>query len=388
MRVAVVVKSLQIGGMERAAINLAEIFSKHGHKTHLICLQNKNRVLSPNDSVRLHLFDLENSLKSTPLYSIKKIFSKTLNIFIRHSYFMWHGYFLTNIFKDKLQKVEQTSGTFDLIIVRGHSTIEMIWPFKRENLIVQQVNILSTKKNSFLNNFYRRSIFSGKNVVCNSNAIQKEIANDFSLRNIQAKSLHVVPSPVNVPLILQKSQEYKTSISDKYIVSLGRLAPVKNIELLINAYAYAREHLALKHKLVIVGDGPSKESLIDQIKLLNLDKYIHLTGALENPYPWLKNADLFLFTSKNEGLPNVLLEALACETTIVATKGRGGTLDIMNGDLKNNLTNFSEKEIAQKVIAVLAQSQKPDFNAHLQKYSSDSIVAQYLQYISPVGEIR
>ena len=93
MRIAVVVKSLQIGGMERAAINLSEIFSKHDHETHLICLQNKNQALLPNKTVHLHMFDLEQTLKSTFLYLLKKLFAKLLNIVVRHSFFIWNGYF-------------------------------------------------------------------------------------------------------------------------------------------------------------------------------------------------------------------------------------------------------------------------------------------------------
>ncbi|MBA3026378.1 MAG: glycosyltransferase, partial [Sulfurimonas sp.] len=94
--------------------------------------------------------------------------------------------------------------------------------------------------------------------------------------------------------------------------------------------------------------------------------------------PWVKKADLFVFTSLFEGLPNVLLESLACKTNIIATRGRGGTLDIMSGDLANNLTNFDKVEIAEKIIEVLNSKQTIDYDKHLEIYSPASVVKKYM----------
>ena len=58
MRVAVVVRSLKIGGMERVAVNLSEAFADAGHESHLIYFKDKNRVFTPKESVHFHHFDL------------------------------------------------------------------------------------------------------------------------------------------------------------------------------------------------------------------------------------------------------------------------------------------------------------------------------------------
>jgi len=380
MNVAVIVKSLQIGGMERAAINLSELFSSQGHQTHLIYLQDKNQVLTPNKTVHLHLIDLEIIFKKKYFSGYLKVLFKILNSILRQSYFWWKGIIYTNIFNTKFQDIESVHGKFDIVIIRGHSTIEMIWKFKHQNLIVQQVNILPEMKKSFLKHFYRRSIFSNKHVVCNSKTILKELRSGFLTSKVVAKSLNVIASPVNNNLILKKATEYNISFERKYIINVGRLTPTKNIELLINAFSYAHKNLGLKHSLVIVGEGKSKEILQKQSKELHLDEYIFFTGSLENPYPWLKNADLFVFTSKNEGLPNVLLESLVCQTNIVATKGRGGTLDIMSGELKENLTSFNIKELAEKIVETLKNKQDINFERHLQPYASKTIIQSYLEY--------
>ena len=378
MRVAIVVKSLQIGGMERAAINLADTFANEGHESHLIYFKPKNKALSPNEKVFLHLFNIEGILKKTIIGALLNTLAKFTNGFIRHSYFYFQGILLSPIFNYKLKKLQNEYGKFDLIIIRGHGTFEMVWKYNASNLILQQVNILRKYKTP-LNDFFRRTVFDNKNIVCNAQSVYNELKEDFYKSQVQYKSLKMIPSPINIELIQKKANEYKVDFDHKYIINIGRLAPVKNISLLIDAYAYAKSHLNLEHKLVIVGDGDLKKSLEEQCKELNVEKDVHFTGMLTNPYPWLKKADLFVFTSKNEGLPNVLLESLACQTNIIATRGRGGTLDIMSNGLEKNLMNFDKKEIAQKIINTLQEDTDQDFHKFLQLYTPKNVVNQYIK---------
>jgi len=377
MRVAIVVKSLKIGGMERAAINLAETFANEGHQSHLIYFKQKGRKLSPNEHVNVHLFELEKLLKYTVIGLFLNIFSKILNGLIRHSYFYWQGLLLSPIFNYKIKQLEKEYGTFDLIIIRGQGTFEMIWPYNNKRLILQQVNILRNYDIS-LGDFFRRAIFSNKQVLCNAQSVYNELSSDFKKSNVKLQSLHVISSPINPQLIQKRSHEYEIDFKDRFIVNIGRLAPVKNIELLIDSYAFARENLGLQHKLVIVGDGNLRNALEKQGTNLGIEEHIHFTGALINPYPWLRKAELFAFTSKNEGLPNVLLEALACETKIISTKGRGGTLDIMSGELESKLTNFDKREVASMIMSELNTTETIDYKKHLRKYTPSSVVKEYI----------
>ncbi len=377
MRVAIVVKSLKIGGMERAAINLADTFSLEGHESHLIYLKDKDRALSPNESVHVHLFEIEKILKKSGIGAILNLFAKLLNGIIRHSYFYFQGFLLTPIFEWKMKNLEKEFGKFDLVLIRGQGTFEMIWRYNEPEVVIQQVNILR-EYNTFFSDFFRRSIFSNKQIVCNAPSVKKDIEPGFSRSGVIVKSLHVIPSPINAKLIQERAQAYKIDFDGKYIINIGRFAPVKNISLLIESFAYAKKHLGLEHKLVLVGDGGLRESLESQAKELGVYESVYFTGALTNPYPWLKGADLFVFTSKNEGLPNVLLEALACEVDIVSTRGRGGTLDIMSGKLADNLTDFDAKEVAEKIMQVLDESGVLKHQDFLEPYTPKAVVQKYI----------
>ena len=380
MRVAVVVKSLQIGGMERAAINLAETFANEDHESHLMYFKAKKRLLSPSNKVQVHLFALESILKKTIIGAVLNLFAKLFNGLIRHSYFYFQGLLLTPIFKYKLKKLEKEFGNFDLIIIRGQGTFEMIWAYNSPKLIIQQVNVLRQYKTS-LNDLFRRVIFSNKQIICNAPSVFSELSRDFKQSKVNFKSLEVIPSPINQENVLKKSLEYKNDFGKSYIINVGRLEDVKNVSFLIDSYHYARIHLDMKHNLVIIGDGNLRESLEAQTKDLGLEDFIYFKGIISNPYPWLKDADLFAFTSKNEGLPNVLLESLACHTPIVSTRGRGGTLDIMSGSLAENLTDFDIEEFAQKMMSVLNSKKVIDYEKQLETYTPSNVVTEYSKYI-------
>jgi glycosyltransferase involved in cell wall biosynthesis len=378
MRVAVVVRSLKIGGMERAAINLAETFEANGHEAHLIYFRDKNKGLSPNERVYLHHFNLDGMMQWSIVGFFWNLFAKIVSMIIRESYFFWKGLFVTPLFQWKLKSVEKKFGRFDLIILRGHGTFEYIWPLHDTRVVQQQVS-MSFKYGNMLRNFYLRCLYQNKSVICISSGVKEEVLKVFSVANIHPRRIEVITNPIDVDLIHEKSLEYTPQIDVPYIVNVGRFANIKNHPLLLEAYAYARAHLGLTHKLVLIGDGSIRDSIEAKIRSLHLEDALLLTGAIINPYPWVKNADLFVFTSFSEGLGNVLLEALACETNIVSTKGRGGIQDIMSGEMADHLCNFDTVELAEKIMAELNRTTPIDFNKALEPFTPKGIIEQYVK---------
>ncbi len=377
-RIAVAVRSLQLGGMERAAINLAETFAAQGHETHLIYFRERNKALMPNPDVSVHLFDMEKEMKRSAAGLLAYLGARLYNLVFRKGYFFPLGLYLSPKFSKKIAELEQkTGGPFDLIILRGQATFEMVWALKDPRLVIQQVNI-SILRTVPLQHFYHRCLFNGKRVVSNARSVHDNLREVNAECGAVPRSMHVIPSPVNIDLIRTRAEAYLPDIDTPYLVNIGRIVPVKNIALLVDAFAYARKHLGLTHKLVIIGDGSERKNIERQIAEKGLSDDIVLTGALQNPYPWLKHADVFVFTSKHEGLPNVLLESMACRTPIIATRGEGGTVDIMRGDLAENLTGFDPEEVAEKIMEVLQRPQQPDFDAYLQPYLPAHVARTYI----------
>ncbi|MDU3265013.1 MAG: proton-conducting transporter membrane subunit [Staphylococcus sp.] len=105
---------------------------------------------------------------------------------------------------------------------------------------------------------------------------------------------------------------------DFKIVTAGRLSPEKGFDLLIDAFS--KVHVSHPHtKLYIMGEGPIRVQLEQQIKRLKLEKHVFLLGQRKNPYYIMKQADVFCLTSHYEGQSMVLLEALTLKVNIIAS---------------------------------------------------------------------
>jgi glycosyltransferase involved in cell wall biosynthesis len=118
---------------------------------------------------------------------------------------------------------------------------------------------------------------------------------------------------------------------DVVIGSVGRLEPQKRFDLLVSAIARVREiHPAVR--LIIAGDGSEKGVLEQQIKDLGLSAECRLIGHYSDVVKFHHALDLFVQSSVYEGTPNVVLEAMAMETPVVATAA-GGTAELMRADI-------------------------------------------------------
>ena len=153
----------------------------------------------------------------------------------------------------------------------------------------------------------------------------------------------------------------------------------KNISFLLESYAYARSHLNFTLPLVIIGDGHDMKNIRLKIDSLNLQSNVKLLGLLENPFPWIKKAEIFTLTSKAEGLPTVVLESLACHTKIVSTRSKGGIKDIMIDELEEYLVNFDIKDFAQKMLKTINEKKTIEFDNYTERFSPKAIVKHYIE---------
>ena len=149
----------------------------------------------------------------------------------------------------------------------------------------------------------------------------------------------------------------KKLLERKYIVAIARLDSVqKDFSTLIKAFKIVKEK-GIEEKLYIIGDGPSRKEIEQEIKKMGLEKEILLLGNRKNPYIWLKNSLFFVHSSKYEGLPTVLIEALICDKMIISSNCPTGPKEILKnescGELfevgnYNQLSNLLEKYILNK----------------------------------------
>ncbi len=138
----------------------------------------------------------------------------------------------------------------------------------------------------------------------------------------------------------------------KFILSMGRLHHVKGFDRLIDAFSKIK---AKNIDLLILGDGPEKESLIQQINDLSLTERVFLVGAKDNVQDYYKQCEIFVLTSRNEGYPNVLIEAMSAGCASIALDCDFGPREIIEqGENGLLVPNNDIMLLAQAIDVVLA----------------------------------
>jgi glycosyltransferase involved in cell wall biosynthesis len=116
----------------------------------------------------------------------------------------------------------------------------------------------------------------------------------------------------------------------KVILGVGRLSPEKGFAGLIAAYAALSNELRFMSQLVILGEGPERQALEQQIQVLGLVADVCLPGAAGNLSDWYEQADVFVLSSQFEGFPNALLEAQAHGAACVSFNCLSGPADLID----------------------------------------------------------
>lgn len=139
-------------------------------------------------------------------------------------------------------------------------------------------------------------------------------------------------NPIVDKILMEKAMEplnhpWFTSLSPPVILSVGRLTQVKDYPTLLKAFALVREKVPAR--LVILGQGEEHSNLEALGRDLGVAESIDMPGFVENPYQYMAKATIFVLSSKWEGLPTVLVEAMACGTPVISADCPSGPREIL-----------------------------------------------------------
>lgn len=162
------------------------------------------------------------------------------------------------------------------------------------------------------------------------------------------------------------------------ILAVGRLVPEKGHLLLFEAVSQLRA--AGGHaQLVVMGDGPLRGVLEAEARRRGLDDAVVFVGFQANPLPWMSRAAVVALASRYEGLPTVLVEALACGARVVATDAPGGTREVLGGGAWGSLVPMNDPgAMAQALAGALAAGRPSSLPpGALQPYTEAHVVREY-----------
>ncbi|MBD2776045.1 glycosyltransferase [Iningainema tapete] len=358
--IAIFLRELYGGGAERTILNLAGAFLKQDLNVDLVVARAKGSFLE-RVPPEIRLVDLKsqwvlNSLPKLVEY-LRRDRPTTLLAALHYpcEIALW---------------AKRLSGVSTRVVVCEQNTLSV------EAQRIPQISVRLTPLAARL--FYPWA----DGIVAVSHGVAQDLAN---ITYLPQKRIQVIHNPVVVPEIFTRAQE---SVDHPWfqpgeppvILAVGRLYLQKDFPTLIRAFAQVRQ--LLPARLVILGDGPEKPQLETLIRELGLDEEVALLGFVQNPYAYMAQAKVFVLSSAWEGLPTVLIEAMAVGTPVVSTNCPSGPSEILAEGKYGLLTPVGDsKAMAQAILSVLSGNAKRVDPSWLHQFSLEACAEKYLNVL-------
>ncbi|MGH8158700.1 MAG: glycosyltransferase [Rhodanobacter sp.] len=353
-RILLVLPSLERGGGERVLLQLAGLFLAAGREVHVVALLGGGPLRSVvPDGVTLHeLIDADDAPKGLALAwkALPKLAS------------------LIRMVKPHAVLSTMTGTNLLTVLACMRARISTRLVLREASSLV---NTKSALKRQAMRWLYKRA----DGLV----AVSAGVAQDLRGLGLADDRIHVIRNPVHVERLRQLAAVGLPPVlqdNAPYVVSLGRLTEAKDFPTLLRAYATSA--LRGSHRLIIVGEGEQHTNLENQIRDLGLADRVLLTGAMDNPHRVLADAALHVLSSRWEGYPNVLLEALALGVPVVATDCPHGPREILDDGRYGRLVPVGDAAALAHAMDAELEHPSSGGEAVLAAHSSQIIASCYL----------
>ena len=252
---------------------------------------------------------------------------------------------------------------------------------------------ISNHPKRFSNSLYKTLLYKHSDgVIANSHGIKNYLCNEWGL---DERNIHVIHNGLNSTHITSLTEEdpvfewYKESLP--IIISIGRLNPQKNHACLIKAFSIVRK--SINSRLIIIGEGRHRQDLEELVRSVGVAEDTWFAGYQYNPYKFLARSTLFVLSSKWEGFPNVILEAMVCAVPVISTDIDFGPREMIdNGKTGFLVPNDDPETLASQIQYVLenrkGEAIKEIINNARKKveteFSLEVMVKKYQEYFEDV----
>lgn len=306
-RVSIFIPDLSVGGAQRVTINLAEALNDDGFKVELLVADASGKFSS----------DISNDIKIIELKNIVPVLGvlgvvPSLRSHLKHSE---SAVLISSLTRANVTAILAQQLLSSKILSVG---IEHLNITEKDTTVRGQVTFKLAK-----------ILYSNLDaIVAVSEGVAASISNEFK---IDRTDISVIP---NIVITDEFRTQAASAVDHRWtddefelIVSLGRLSDQKDYPTLLKAFSKVENDDA---RLLIIGEGELRDELMQLSRRLKIQEKVEFAGYVDNPYKYINDASLFVLSSKREGLPTVLIEALGCGCPIVSTDSPSGPSEVLD----------------------------------------------------------
>lgn len=385
--------SLRMGGLERVLIEVLQNIDKKKYNLTLVidddCGEDNIFEKDIPKEISYYFLKSQKLIEKTNYYKLRRkniLYKLMYNIYMNIE---------TYIKSKNIKKLIEKLGKIDVFIDYDAGATKYIENIEADKKVVWIHNsIPNLKKSEGKIKRFGKRLEKYDRIVAICDEMKEELKDIYP--NLKDKIIRIY-NPFNFDRIklLENNKEdlsdtEKKLLKDKYVVAIARLDNVqKDFSTLIKAFKVLKEK-GKKEKLYIVGDGTSKYNIEQEIKENNLEDNILLIGNKKNPYVWLKNSILFVHSSKYEGLPTVLIEALICEKMIISSDCPTGPKEILAEESCGKLFKVGDfKELATFLEIYLNSKEKriefiDNILKRREEFNKEIVIKEYEKLIDEI----
>lgn len=310
-KLIICIPTLRLGGAAKIALNLTEYYMNNNVEVTIILTErSKQQKTFTNIPAGVNVINLS-----------KPNAHKYLNL-------LFVAFKLVRLFRQMKPDA--------ILAVRHNATAvsSLAWKLalKPGSFFIRDINPITRTLNrkKIMIKLLKMAYSSANAVISNSKDVAAALK---SINWLDPNKVFAIDNPVISKSFFDKSKEninntWLKASDVPFFVTIGRLDLMKDHQSLIRAFALVKAKVDCR--LLLIGDGDEYNNLSKLIEDLNLQQCVKLAGSLENPYPFLKRAEVFVLTSVYEGFGNVLVEALSLGKKVISTDCPGGPSYILN----------------------------------------------------------
>lgn len=361
---AIFVPSLRGGGAERVMVTLANGFAERGHRVDLVLTRAEGPYLK-GVSDKIRVVDLDRGRVLASMLPLAR--------YLR---------------RDRPDA---------MLSALDHANLVAIWARMLARAAVRLVvsvrnapsaTMAGSRRMAIMRRLVQRFYPRADTIVCISEAMRQQMVE--LLPDAQEK-LHTIYNPLDldrVRRLMHKpvAHEWLTQRDAPVILAAGRLVPQKDYPTLLEAFAILRRQRPAR--LIILGEGELEEMLHQRAATLGVAEDVDFVGFQANPFAWMRAADLYVMSSAWEGLPNTLIEALACGVRIVSTDCPTGPREILENGRWGRLVPVGNAEaMAEAMTAALDGPAPASVQERAETFRSSQAVKHYEACLLPDHQV-